>query len=70
MSWITAGMLAAYIGICEYRAPNPWAACEARWNVALAVFVPSPLQGAIPAAGRLLGLGRQRRPDTDVEPKP
>jgi hypothetical protein len=32
--------------------------------------VPSPLQSAIPAAGRLLGLGRRRRPDTDVESKP
>jgi hypothetical protein len=56
--------------VCEYRAPNPWAACDARWNVALAVFVPSPLQGAIPAAGRMLGIGHRRRPDTDVEPKP
>ena len=70
MSWITAGMLAAYIGICEYRAPSPWAACESRWNWALGVLVPSPIQGAIPAAGRMLGLGRRRRPDTDVEPKP
>ena len=70
MSWITAGMLAAYIGICEYRAPSPWVACESRWNWALGVLVPSPLQGALPAAGRMLGLGRRRRADADAEVKP
>jgi len=71
MNWIAFALLTGYIGICEYRAPNPWAACDARWNVALAVFVPSPLQGAIPAAGRMLGLGRRRRSDAIPEdPKP
>jgi hypothetical protein len=70
MSWPVVALLAGYIGICEYRAPSPHQACDARWNVALGVLVPSPIQGAIPAAGRLLGLGRRRRPDTDVEVKP
>ena len=70
MNWITAGMLAAYIGICEYRAPSPWVACESRWNWALGVLVPSPIQNAIPAAGRMLGLGRRRRSDVDAEVKP
>lgn len=70
MNWITALMLAGYIGICEYRAPTPWVACESRWNWALGVLVPSPIQGAIPAAGRLLGLGRRRRSDAvPEEPK-
>ena len=70
MSWVTASMLAGYIGICEYRAPAPWTACESRWNWALGVLVPSPIQGAIPAAGRMLGLGRRRRSDAiPQEPK-
>lgn len=70
MSWITAGMLAAYIGICEYRAPSPWVACESRWNWALGVLVPSPIQGALPAAGRMLGFTRRRRSDAvPEEPK-
>jgi len=71
MNWPALALVAAYIGVCEYRAPNPWAACDARWNVALAVFVPSPLQGALPAAGRMLGLGRRRRSDANPEePRP
>jgi hypothetical protein len=71
MNWVTAALLAGYIGVCEYRAPSPWVACESRWNWALGVLVPSPIQGAIPAAGRMLGLGRRRRPEAgDVEPKP
>jgi hypothetical protein len=46
-------------------------ACESRWNWALGVLVPSPIQGALPAAGRMLGLGRRRRPEAgDVEVKP
>jgi hypothetical protein len=67
MTWITAAMLAGYIGICEYRAPSPWVACESRWNWALGVLVPSPIQGALPAAGRMLGLGRRRRSDASHE---
>jgi hypothetical protein len=70
MAWFTAALVSAYIGICEFRAPTPWQTCDSRWNWALGVLVPSPIQGAIPAAGRMLGLGRRRRPDTDVEPKP
>jgi hypothetical protein len=71
MNWVTAAMLAGYIGICEYRAPSPWVACESRWNWALGVLVPSPIQGALPAAGRLLGMGRRRRSDANPEePKP
>ena len=71
MNWVTAAMLAGYIGICEYRAPSPWVACESRWNWALGVLVPSPIQGAIPAAGRMLGLGRRRRADAIAqEPRP
>lgn len=70
MNWVTALMLAGYIGICEYRAPSPWVACESRWNWALGVLVPSPIQGAIPAAGRMLGFTRRRRSDAvPEEPK-
>ena len=64
MNWVTAAMLAGYIGICEYRAPTPWVACESRWNWALGVLVPSPIQGALPA---LLGAGRRRRSDAIPE---
>jgi hypothetical protein len=71
MNWAAFALLAGYIGVCEVRAPNPWAACDARWNVALGVLIPSPLQSAIPAAGRMLGLGRRRRSDAiPEEPKP
>jgi len=71
MSWITATLLAGYIGICEYRAPTPWQTCDNRWTMALGVLVPSPIQGAIPAAGRLLGITRRRRTDAlPEEPKP
>jgi hypothetical protein len=70
MTWFTAAMVAAYIGVCEYRVSSPYQACESRWNWALGVLVPSPIQGALPAAGRLLGMGR-RRPDANTEePKP
>jgi hypothetical protein len=66
MSWVTAAMLAGYIGICEYRAPAPWTACESRWNWALGVLVPSPIQGAV---NRFLP-GRRRRSDAiPQEPK-
>ena len=63
MTWITAAMLAGYIGICEYRAPSPWSACESRWNWALGVLVPSPIQGAV---NRLLP-GRRRHSDARPE---
>jgi hypothetical protein len=63
MTWITAGLLAGYIGICEYRAPSPWVACESRWNWALGVLVPSPVQGAANMAQRLIN--RRRRPEDD-----
>jgi hypothetical protein len=68
MNWVTALLLAGYIGVCEYRAPSPWAACESRWNWALGVLVPSPIQNAIPAAGRMLGFNRRRRPGNSSEP--
>jgi hypothetical protein len=67
MNWAAFALLVGYIGVCEVRAPNPWAACDARWNVALGVLIPSPIQGAIPAAGRMLGLGRRRRADANPE---
>ena len=71
MNFVTAALLAGYIGICEYRAPSPWVACESRWNWALGVLVPSPIQGALPAAGRMLGFTRRRRSDANPEePKP
>jgi len=67
MNWMTAGMLAAYIGICEARVPAPYQACESRWNWALGVLVPSPIQGAMT---RLLP-GRRRRSDANPEePRP
>ena len=67
MNWITALMLAAYIGVCEFRAPSPHQACESRWNWALGVLVPSPAQGAFTAAGRMLGHARRRRSDANPE---
>jgi hypothetical protein len=67
MNWMTAAMLAAYIGICEARVPAPYQACESRWNWALGVLVPSPIQGAMT---RLLP-GRRRRSDANPEePRP
>lgn len=60
MSWLTAALLAAYVSACELRAPAPWAACESRWSVALGVLVPSPINGTLPAIGRLLQRGRRR----------
>jgi hypothetical protein len=66
MSWVTAAMLAGYIGICEYRAPAPWTACESRWNWALGVLVPSPIQGAV---NRFLPSRRRRSDATHQEPK-
>jgi hypothetical protein len=64
MTWFTAALLAGYIGICEYRAPTPWVACEGRWNWALGVLVPSPLQGA----GRLIAGQLRRRREPDIKP--
>lgn len=61
MTWLTAALLAAYVGACELRAPDPWTMCESRWNVALGVLVPSPVGGALPAIGRLLQRGRPPR---------
>jgi len=66
MNWITAAMLAGYIGICEYRAPSPWVACESRWNWALGVLVPSPIQGAV---NRFLPGWRRRSDAIPEEPK-
>ena len=60
MIWLTAALLAAYVGACELRAPAPWAACESRWSVAIGVLVPSPINGTLPAIGRLLQRGRRR----------
>lgn len=70
-NWLVAGMLAAYIGVCEFRAPSPHQACESRWNWALGVLVPSPAQGAFTAAGRMLGHTRRRYSDAipDEEPR-
>ena len=59
MAWYTSLLVAAYIGVCEYRAPTPWSACESRWNWALGVLVPSP----VPAAMRFL----QRRKPRDEQ---
>jgi len=42
MIWLTGAFLASYLGICEYRSPNPWVNCEARWQFAAGVMVPSP----------------------------
>ena len=68
MTWFTAAMIASYIGVCEARVPTPYQACESRWNWALGVLVPSPIQGAIPAAGRMLGITKRRRPEPDIQP--
>jgi hypothetical protein len=64
MTWFTAAMVAAYIGVCEYRAPSPYQACESRWNWALGVLVPSPIQGA----GRFITGQLRRRREPDIKP--
>jgi len=65
MNWFTALLITGYIGVCEARVPSPFQACESRWNWALGVLVPSPIQGAIPAVSNLLR-GR-RRHDESIE---
>ena len=72
MNWFTGGMLAAYVSACEFRAVAPHQACENRWNLALGMLVQSPAQGAINAAGRMLGHTRRRYSDAipDEEPRP
>ena len=67
MNWFTALLITGYIGVCEARVPRPLQACENRWNLALGVLFPSPIQGAIPAVGNLLR-GR-RRHDASSEPQ-
>jgi len=64
MTWFTAAMVASYIGVCEARVPSPYQACEARWNWALGVLVPSPIQGA----GRLIAGQLRRRKEPDIKP--
>ena len=71
MNWVTAALLVGYVGICEYRAPNPWQACDSRWNVALGVLVPSPV--APLARGLMARVGplqRRRRSDATTEEQP
>lgn len=68
MNWFTALLVAGYLGVCEARVPSPFQACESRWNWALGVLVPSPIQGAFPAIGGLLGGRRKRSPEDAVEP--
>jgi hypothetical protein len=71
MIWATPLLLVAYVGICEYRAPSPWQACDNRWNVALGVLVPSPVA---PLAHNLMArmgpLQRRRRSDATPEQTP
>lgn len=64
MAWFTAGLVASYIGICEFRAPSPWQACESRWNWALGVLVPSP----IPAMAKLVTQRRRKASLEQQEP--
>ena len=66
MNWITALILGAYIGVCEFRAPNAQA-CDGRWSIAIGVLVPSPLSPVGPALGRLAGQVRRR--DDQREPR-
>lgn len=65
MLWATPLLLGAYIGICEYRAPqHAWEACESRWSVALGVLVPSPVAPlAHGLMTRLPASQRRRRSD-------
>ena len=72
MNWFTGALVLGYIGVCEFRAPAPHQACESRWNWALGVLVPNPAQGAINAAGRMLGHTRRRYSDAipEEEPRP
>ena len=67
MNWFVPLLIVGYIGVCEARVPSPFQACESRWNSALAVLVPSPIQGAMPVVGNLLR-GR-RRDDEPTEPQ-
>ena len=63
MNWFTGALVLAYISVCEVRAPAPHLACESRWNWALGVLVPSPIQGAV---NRFLP-GRRRHSDAKPE---
>lgn len=66
MNWPVIALLAAYISVCEARVPAPYQACEARWNVALGVLVPSPLPGVTGAAASIAQrLIRRRRPEEE-----
>jgi hypothetical protein len=60
-SWFTPVLVASYIGICEFRAPNPWQTCDSRWNWALGVLVPSPL----PAVAKFIA--QRRRQEGEAE---
>jgi hypothetical protein len=71
MTWLTAALLAGYIGICEARVPSPYQACESRWNWALGVLVPSPVPGMGTMVGKLLPMRRRRpapQPPEDKQP--
>ena len=68
MNWFTALLVAGYLGVCEARVPSPFQACESRWNWALGVLVPSPIQDALPAIGGLLG-GRRKREQMQQPPQ-
>lgn len=69
MNWFTALLVVAYLGVCEARVPAPYQACETRWNWALGVLVPSPIQGALPAIKGLLG-GHRKRDEQETEEPP
>lgn len=62
--WFTAALVASYIGICEFRAPTPWQTCDSRWNWALGVLVPSPLQDVV----KFITQRQRRRQASEDEP--
>lgn len=66
MAWFTAGLVASYIGVCEFRSPTPWQACEPRWNLALGVLVPSPAT----AIAKLVTQQRRRKASSEPQEPP
>lgn len=62
-----ACLVVGYVGTCELRAPTPWLSCDARWNFALGVLVPSPLTAAYRSLQQRQS-GRRRTPSRKKSP--
>ena len=72
MNWLaTAILLGGYVATCEYRAPDPWKACDNRWNLAIGVVLqPAGQAAAAAAAGLAARAGSARRRPPTEPPSP